>query len=322
MEMRTEQSQWYQSLDAETKSAIRELNRIQPQWNLIPIFFALVWVGCGVLIMSNLHWSVRMVGYAVAGVALHALFNLMHEGMHGNFFRNRRWDRWYGFLIGLPSLFPFSEYRTNHLLHHRYTRSEQDPDEVLNLTRSKRLQSLIFYAMYFLGTYIFLFHIPYVVYTRGTRRERIAAATERLLIFLLVGGLLVAGWTFGFLDVLFHCWLIPLVVATAFTSIRICGEHQMTGGNHPLRLARTVTSNPLCSFFNVNLNYHLEHHLFPGVPWYNLPKLHRVLLPEYKKHDASVYRSYLWFLWDALRIGIHGRTPDTATSVASNPQTT
>jgi fatty acid desaturase len=173
--------------------------------------------------------------------------------------------------------------------------------------------------MYVVGTFIYLIHIPFVVYTRGTRKQRVTAATERLLIVLLAGGVLIATWALGYLDVLLHCWFIPVLVSTIFASVRICGEHQMTGGDHPLRQARTVTSNVFCSFCNVHLNYHLEHHLFPRIPWYNLPKLHRVLLPEYQRFGASVYRSYLWFLWDAFRIGIHGRTPDLKGSPTSSP---
>ncbi|MEQ8790736.1 MAG: fatty acid desaturase [Pirellulaceae bacterium] len=307
--MKTVQSKWYQTLAPETKAAIRDLHHLTPLWNLTPLFFVLLWSGCGLLIMYSPHWSLQLAGYFGAGVLIHALFSLMHEGMHGNFFRNRRWDRWYGFVIGLPSLFPVSEYTANHLLHHKHTRSEQDPDEMLNLARNKTLQSLLFYGMFFVGTYFYLVHIPYVVYTRGTRRERAAAATERILIAGVLGCLLLSAWRFGFLDVVLHCWFIPLLVATVFVNLRLCAEHQMTEGNHPLRRARTVTSNKLCSFFNVHLNYHLEHHLFPGIPWYNLPKLHRLLLPEYERFGASVYRSYFWFFWDALRIGIHGRTP-------------
>jgi len=315
--MNTKQSEWYQSLDPETKAAIRECHGIKPLWNLTPVLFTALWVGFGFLVMSELHWSFRLAGYLAIGVLIHAYFSFMHEAMHGNFFRSRRWDRWYGFLVGLPSLFPMSEYKANHLLHHKHTRTRQDPDEMLNFAGSKAFQSIVFYSMFVVGTYGYLIHIPYVVYTRGTPRERFAAATERILILWLLCGLLVSAWTFGFLDVILHCWFIPLLVATALANLRLCGEHQMTAGDHPLRLARTVTSNAFCSFFNLHLNYHLEHHLFPGVPWYNLPKVHRVLLPEYHRVGASVYRSYFWFLWDAFRIGIHGRTPGLQPAAAN-----
>ncbi len=43
---------------------------------------------------------------------------------------------------------------------------------------------------------------------------------------------------------------------------------------------RTVISNPVNSFFWNNINWHIGHHVYPSVPWYNLVELHRVLEPE------------------------------------------
>jgi fatty acid desaturase len=59
-----------------------------------------------------------------------------------------------------------------------------------------------------------------------------------------------------------------------------------------------------------NLNYHLDHHLFPGVPWYNLPKLHDILQDEYKAAGSSVYPSYSAFLVDFFKATIKGYTPN------------
>ena len=155
--MQTTRSEWYRSLDAETRSAIRELHRLEPLWNLTAFLFALLWWLAGFLVMSRPHWALQLLGYMIMGMVIHGFFSLMHEGIHGNFFRNRRWNRRLGFLIGAPTLFPFSEYAANHLLHHKHTRTEQDPDEITNLARSKTLQSLIFYALFFVGTFVYVF---------------------------------------------------------------------------------------------------------------------------------------------------------------------
>ena len=44
---------------------------------------------------------------------------------------------------------------------------------------------------------------------------------------------------------------------------------------------RTVYMNPLFRFLYWNMNYHMEHHMFPMVPYHALPRLHEVI-----KHDC------------------------------------
>ena len=74
--------------------------------------------------------------------------------------------------------------------------------------------------------------------------------------------------------------------------------------------ARTVVSNKFVSFFMCNLNYHLEHHLFPGVPCYNLPKVHALLSNTYRQTGSSVYHGYTDFLADFFRVTLHGIIPN------------
>lgn len=40
---------------------------------------------------------------------------------------------------------------------------------------------------------------------------------------------------------------------------------------------RTVLMNPVFNFLYANMNYHIEHHMYPMVPFYNLPKLHEMI---------------------------------------------
>ena len=50
---------------------------------------------------------------------------------------------------------------------------------------------------------------------------------------------------------------------------------------------RTVMMNPLFRFLYWNMNYHVEHHMFPMVPFHALPKLHEVV----KADMPPVYQS-------------------------------
>ena len=54
-------------------------------------------------------------------------------------------------------------------------------------------------------------------------------------------------------------------------------------------------------------NYHLEHHYFPAVPFYNLPRLQRMLAPFYEKRGMTP-RGYGELIW---RYIVLNRAPHT-----------
>jgi fatty acid desaturase len=56
---------------------------------------------------------------------------------------------------------------------------------------------------------------------------------------------------------------------------------------------RTVYMNPVFRFLYWNMNYHLEHHMFPMVPYHALPKLHALVKP----YTPPPYRNN----WEAYR---------------------
>jgi fatty acid desaturase len=304
--MALSQSQWYRTLDPAKKRAIRELHRINPYWNLVGLLFAVLWILAGILIIRVPTWPVRIAGYILIGMLIHGMANFMHEGIHGTLFRHKRWDRWYGFVMGVPALFSVTAYGVNHILHHRHNRTEKDPDEFTNVTENRALLSVFYYIWIVCGMVIYVIRVPLVAIVYGSRKERLQVALEQTFILLAVAGVLWFSWRGGYFQTVMHVWLIPLVVAALLGNVRGWAEHTRTQPGHPLTETRTVTSNRLFSFLNINLNYHLEHHLFPGVPWYNLPKLHRVLLNDYRQAGSSIYRSYARFLFDAFRTGIGG----------------
>lgn len=67
---------------------------------------------------------------------------------------------------------------------------------------------------------------------------------------------------------------------------------------------RTVHMNPISRFIYWNMNYHVEHHMFPMVPFHQLPKLHDVIghdLPPASTSIFSAYRDVLPVLLRQLR---------------------
>jgi fatty acid desaturase len=64
--------------------------------------------------------------------------------------------------------------------------------------------------------------------------------------------------------------------------------------------ARTVYMNPVFRFLYWNMNYHVEHHMFPMVPYHRLPDLHEIMKPDTPTPYPSTiaaYREILPALW-------------------------
>ncbi len=82
------------------------------------------------------------------------------------------------------------------------------------------------------------------------------------------------------LPTIYGAWLMVFFALTQHAGLR---EDVL---DHRLN-SRTVYMNPILRFLYSNMNYHVEHHIFPTVPYYALPALH----DEVKKHLAPASRS-------------------------------
>jgi fatty acid desaturase len=127
--------------------------------------------------------------------------------------------------------------------------------------------------------------------------------------------------------------ILPLMVV-GLPRLYGAWHHVMTGLLQHLGLAenvsdhrlntRTVLMNPVSRFIYLNMNYHLEHHLFTMVPYYNLPKLHALIRHDVPAPDPSIiaaFRRLLPVLIKQLRYEeavIIPPLPDTATPYGSD----
>ena len=55
---------------------------------------------------------------------------------------------------------------------------------------------------------------------------------------------------------------------------------------------RTVLMNPISRFIYLNMNYHVEHHMFPMVPYHALPKLHAAIKHDLPAPSPSILAAY------------------------------
>jgi fatty acid desaturase len=293
-------------ISAAKREAIRQLHQLDYRYNLkIPFFFGL-WMASAYFVLSTGSLLLRLPLYFLMTCALVGLSILMHESNHNLLFRNKFLNRWAGLVCGLPSLISVTAYRTLHLAHHANTGTPKDPDNMENSVPKALPMVLFFYLFLLIGAYLYLGHLVKTSLTLADARSRRKILVEYALILATFTALF---WLLPF-QVMLHVWLIPLLIAAQLTNVRGLAEHGLATSDNVFTETRTVRSNRFVSFMMNNLNYHLDHHLFPGVPWYNLPKLHAILREEYLAAGSSIYPSYTAFLIDFLKVTWSGYVPD------------
>jgi fatty acid desaturase len=258
-------------------------------------------------------WTVLSV--FVIGIAQHGLFILAHEAAHYRLFPNRKLNDAAGRLIGMASGISMCTYRVTHRLHHNNLYTAEDPDTAIHggYPRGKRYlwkklaQDILGLNAY--KTFAYFFGAPAI--NAATNKElrplddtspelRTAARADRwgVVAFQLAAPMLaltLGGWQ----GLLMYAvlWLLPLAsVLQPILRLRaICEHGAVTDLSSPLTAARSNrTSGNAANWlargiiFPHHVNYHLEHHLYPAVPHYHLPRLHQLLQEKGVLQGAEV----------------------------------
>ncbi|MEZ4702381.1 MAG: fatty acid desaturase [Rhodothermales bacterium] len=293
--------------DPSKRERIRSLLDINPWWNLKILLMYVLWLGVAYWTINTPQLALRIVGYFVMGASIHSLAIFAHEATHGILFKNRFLNRWVGFFAGLPAFVSVTSYRVVHMEHHNHTGKDRDPDEFTNAVPNPALRRVAFFLwLVFGGPYYIFIHVPMMAWKLAKPTERRDMIVEYALITLIFATVITYLAQIGRMDVFLNGWAYPVLVAMIFVNVRGVAEHMMTEKTDEFTATRTMISNQMVSFFMNNLNYHLEHHLIPNVPWYRLQELHDVLEPDMKKAGSPVESSYAKMLLRAFRWGGKG----------------
>ncbi len=289
-------------------SNLRGALAIAREWALVTTLIAvalvsrdpLVWVGAGALIATRQH----------------ALLILMHDAAHGRLMRGRALNDAVGDLfLALPNNVMLRRYRIRHSAHHGFANDRaRDPDRA-TIAADDQWQ---FPRDRVSGTMVFLrdlaglnagrtmrvvaHYAPWPVLMAGLRKAtdgvdpadapatRAEAARVGIYLVALSAGLFLTGGWWVYLAL----WILPsMTVLPALLRLRGISEHEGDVGTDEVSVSRHVEAGMAEAFVisPFHINYHAAHHLFPSVPWYNLPALHARLMEEAAYRDRLVIAS-------------------------------
>ncbi|MDP6952688.1 MAG: fatty acid desaturase family protein [Alphaproteobacteria bacterium] len=253
------------------------------------------------------HPIVVVIAILVIGSRQHALFALAHDAAHYRLYRTRWLNDLVGGLCGAAGGISMRTYRVIHRLHHNHLYGREDPDVALAggcpRGRAYLLRKL---ATDLAGltahkTYAYFFGHPALNDARGeaikplddtSPRLRQHARRDRVLVIALQAGLFVAAIATGWWLEYLLLWIVPAVtVLQALLRLRAVLEHgAVRNFDSALTAARTNTASAVLLWwlFPHHVNYHIEHHLYPAIPHYNLAEAHALLRRSGALADAEV----------------------------------
>ena len=261
--------------------------------------------------LGGVWWAmiVALPLYVLAGASLHGISLFTHEGTHGVLSHHDTLNRWIAMVCAYPVLQTFAAYQVLHLRHHKYLGAIGDPDHYPNYTTWSPLIWAMHWGRLVLGYPAYITAIPVLGFLQGSGRDRLWILFELALLGALIATVLASPIPGYFL---IHGWLVPMLIINFMVNIRGMSQHTLLEHETDMVLgSRTLLTGRLVRFFMCNENFHLEHHLYPGVPWYNLPRLHQSLRDELQGRGAPYVSSYSAFVRDFMRASIHRRAMGT-----------
>lgn len=286
-------------------SVVRSLSRRSDARGLLRLTaHAACLLATGTLVWLALpHWYLLLPAMIAHGFVIVTMFAPMHECIHHTAFKSVRLNEIVGWLTGVLCFYNSTYYRRYHTWHHRYTQDlERDPE--LSTPRPRRL----------LG---YLIHISGVPFWTAKPRELVKIAAGRLAdvpfippearrhtSFSAAAQLAVYAFALGVSIALrspavLYYWFLPALLAQPLLRTILIVEH--TGCSEDmngLTNTRTTLASWPVRLLMWNMPFHAEHHLYPSVPFYQLPAAHHELrgklihlAPSYPAANRSVIRS-------------------------------
>ena len=299
---------WYRTrLEPEV---LRELTRKSNARGLLRILGFLLIYCCTAAIAVWLYLHRLWVPMVIA-CYVHSMFATflssaaaVHELSHGTVLTNRKVSEAFYRIFCFLSWSNPIHFRVSHGYHHQFTVHRGIDLEVMQGPVGQKLnaKNLVFWFTFNVPVFLRWMQVTFLhaigidemdyffwspLLERDDPRRKPMIRFARLL---LVGHLLLAG-----VFALTHLWvLIYLVTFSVFFAnflAAFCAAMQHTGlpENTPdwRVTCHTVECGPIIRFLYWNMNFHIEHHMFAAVPFYNLPRLHRLVAADFPVPQRS-----------------------------------
>ena len=241
-----------QTLPTVPKEFLKAQGGINP--NVIMFLTALSLITCSICAYWQWGWP-DWICFSADVLALHISGTVIHDASHNAAHRNRIVNAIMGHGSALMLGFAFPVFTRVHLQHHAHVNDpENDPDHFVSTGGP-----LLLIAARFFYHEIFFFKRKL-----WRKYELLEWFLSRLFLFTIV----FLGIHYGFIGYVMNFWFVPaLVVGVTLGLFFDYLPHRPFQERDRWKNARVYPS-PVLNLMIFGQNYHLIHHLWPSIPWY------------------------------------------------------
>lgn len=225
----------------------------------------------------------------INGFALYVLFTPMHESLHGSVSSNQFVNDMFGripLLFQIPAA-PLEVARWIHLAHHANTTSSDDPDNFMHhgawwVLPFRWANFDVFYLVKFFQDD-----------SNATKRLRPAVYMYAIVFLIIVAGFVVNGLALE----LFILWFLPSRIGLGLIGFffvfvpHFPADISARQDKYQASTTRIGWEWVLTPFLAYH-NYHLIHHLYPNVPFYNYIKIWQLRYEEITANNPSIQKGF------------------------------
>ena len=298
------------------KKTLKELSKRSDSKGLIDIsvfIVALLLSGYLCVVSWGTLWSIPAL-LLYGNIFYCKIISIQHETNHETYFKTRALNKFFYHVTSLLGGFEAVRWKWSHFHHHTYTIFTHEEVYDYENNSPKPTEPIRFLLNFLpLGPLINIqkirhfTHFEIIKHSLGiiTPVVNITVPEKEIKKIINSSRLYVGFWLIIIASsILFKTWLpIIMLILPPFygnTILMICGMTQHAGLADNVKdhrkSTRTVIMNPFFSFLYSNMEYHIEHHIFPKIPCHNLKAFHQVVkdqMPTPRKGVINAYKEII-----------------------------